>query len=162
MEKMGSSESKLQWIAIVFTAMGLLVSTYYNANILKAARIDNELSSYLKLNEHYNRLLFTLITNDSEIFKKNDNASLKTNKYIIYELIELLATAKSLEHHYQELTTDVSTIWNKRIAFLFSKPAIQHAWKSRKQYAEKIYEAEFIAFIDAILNDKKDSELALD
>lgn len=154
---MNSTQNKLQWFAIACTALGLLTSTYYNAYILKAARMDNELSSYLKLNEHYNRLLFTLLNNDREIFRRRDDASLNSNKYILYELIELLSTVKSLENYYQELDKDVIAVWNRRIEFLLTKPATQHAWQSRKQYAERIYKPEFVEFVDEIIRNQADA-----
>ncbi len=152
---MSSSESKFQWIAISLTAIGLFSSTYYNSHILKSSRIENELSSYLKLNEQYNKLLFKLINNDSESFKKTDDISLNKNKYVMYELIELFATIKSLEAYHQEIGTDVSGIWNQRLEFLFSKPAIQYAWQLRRKYAEKIYSPTFVKLVEQIIAQNK-------
>jgi|GEM_PF-4290791 len=144
-------ENKLQWIAIALTAVGLISTTHYNFHILKATRFETELSYYLNLNERYHKLLFTLITNDSEIFKKNDNASLNNNKYIIYELFELFATVKSLEGYSQELDQDINSIWQKRIHFLFSKPAIQTAWQGHENYAYEIYKPEFVEYIHRVI-----------
>jgi len=144
-------ENKLQWIAIGLTALGLITTTHYNVRILKATRFETELSYYLNLNERYHKLLFTLINNDPEVFKKNDDKSLENNKYIIYELFELFATVKSLEGYYQELDQDISSIWKKRVDFLFSKPAVRQAWLTHVSDAQEIYKPEFVEYIHRIL-----------
>lgn len=148
---MSTNEDKFQWIAITFTALGLLFSSYYDAQTVKASRIDSELSSYLQLNEQYNKLLFTLINNDSQVFKKVDDLSLENNKYLIYELFELFATVKTFEIHYQELEADVKFIWERRLEFLFSKPAIQYVWQRSYKYTHKIYKPEFIKYVDDLI-----------
>lgn len=151
------TEVKLQWIAIACMAIGLITSVYYHAQILKAERIESELSSYLHLNDKYHSLLFKLIDNDSEAFKKADDSSLQKNKYIMYELIELFYTIDSLEAYFKELDKDVWPCWKRRLEFLCSKPAIQHAWQSRRHYAERIYEPEFVQRVESIMARNKPS-----
>ncbi len=145
------SENILQWIAIGLTALGLITTTHYNVRILEATRFETELSYYLNLNERYHKLLFTLVNNDPEIFKKDDDLSLDNNKYIIYELFELFATVKSLEGYYKELDKDISSIWQKRVDFLFSKPAVRHAWQTHETDAQAIYKPEFVNYIHNVL-----------
>jgi hypothetical protein len=145
------TEIKLQWIAIACMALGLIASIYFHASILKAERIENELSSYLHLNDKYHSLLFKLIDNDPEVFQKKDNASLQKNKYIIYELFELFSTIESVEVYFSQLNEDVWPCWKRRLKFLLSKPAVQHAWASRRHYAEHIYEPEFVAHVEKVL-----------
>lgn len=146
-----SKEIKLQWIAIACMAIGLVTSIYYHAKILKAERIESELTSYLHLNDRYHNLLFTLIQNDSEVFKKNETALLQKNKYIMYELFELFATVKSVEGYFEELDQDVWPCWERRMEFLFSKPAIRHAWQSHLKYAGKIYKPEFLHLVENMI-----------
>jgi len=146
-----SSSLKLQWIAIGCMAFGLITSTYYHVHTLKAERIESELTSYLHLNDRYHKLLFTLLENDPEIFQKNDDLYLQKNKYIIYELFELLSMVDSLKPYFLELRADVWPCWEKRMEFLFSKPAVQHAWASHAKYAERIYKPEFIAHVESML-----------
>lgn len=153
-QKIQLPENKLQWIAIGLTAFGLITTTHYNVRILKATRFETEIAYYLNLNERYHKLLFTLLHNDPEVFKKSDDQSLETNKYIIYELFELLATVKSLENYYEELGQDLSNIWQRRVDFLFSKPAVQHAWQIHEAYAQEIYKPEFVSYIQGVIAQK--------
>jgi len=146
-----TSEATLQWIAIACTALGLVISTYYNAYTLKAERVDGELTSYLHLNDRYHKLLFTLMDHDSGIFKKQDDFDLQKNKYIIYELFELFATIDSLEHYFTELDKDVWPCWKRRMEFLFSKPAIRHAWQCHAVYADQIYKPEFVKRVESVI-----------
>ncbi len=146
-----SSERRLQWIAIGCMAIGLITSTYYHVHTLKAERIESELSSYLHLNDRYHKLLFSLLENDSEIFKKTDNPSLQKNKYIIYELFEIFATVDSLKGYFSELEKDVWPCWKRRMEFLFSKPAIQYCWQSHASYAGKIYKPEFVKHVERVI-----------
>jgi hypothetical protein len=150
-----TSGSKLQWIAIGCMALGLIISTYYHIHTLKAERIESELSSYLHLNDRYHKLVFTLLENDPKIFQKNDDLSLQQNKYIIYELFELFATIDSLEHYFTELDKDVWPCWKRRMEFLFSKPAIRHAWQSHANYAGKIYKPEFLMRVESAIAQEK-------
>ncbi len=145
------TEMKLQWIAIACMAIGLVTSIYFHANILKAERIENELSSYLHLNDKYHSLLFKLICDDSEVFKKTDDLSLQKNKYLMYELFELFSTIDSLEGYFKELDKDVWPSWKRRMEFLLSKPAVQYAWQSHRNYAERIYEPHFVEHIESII-----------
>ncbi len=109
------TEIKLQWIAIACMALGLVASIYFHANILKEERIENELSSYLHLNDKYHSLLFKLIDNDPEVFQKKDNASLQKNRYIIYELFELFSTIESVQVYFHQLDKDVVAVLEKKI-----------------------------------------------
>lgn len=145
------TEIRIQWIAIACMAIGLLTSIYYHGQLLRAERIKSELSSYLHLNDRYHHLLFALIQNDSEVFQKEDEASLKSNKYIMYELFELLASVQSIEKYFKELDKDVWPCWQQRTEFLFSKPAIRYAWQSHLRYAGKIYKPEFIEQIENVI-----------
>ncbi len=154
------TEIKLQWVAIGCMALGLMASIYFHSNILKAERIENELSSYLHLNDKYHSLLFKLIDNDREVFQKTDNASLQKNKYIIYELFELFSTINSVERYFQELDKDVWPCWKRRMEFLLSKPAVQYAWQSRRRYAEQIYDPAFVRHIESIIAANPSSETA--
>lgn len=146
------SENKLQWIAIAITATGLIITSYYNMKTLGQARLDSELTTYLQLNDRYNKLIFKLVCNDSEVFKHTDTEALKKNKYIIYEMFDLFSTIKSLETYYSELNKDVWPIWEKRIEFFFSKPAVRYAWQVRMQYANAIYTNDFVEYIDELLS----------
>ncbi len=145
------SENILQWVAIGLTALGLFTTTHYNVRILEATRFETELSYYLNLNERYHKLLFTLVNNDPEVFKKSDDLSLEHNKYIIYELFELFATVKSLEGYYKELDKDLTSIWQKRADFLFSKPAVRHAWQCHETDAQAIYKPEFVEYVHSVI-----------
>jgi hypothetical protein len=145
------TEIKLQWIAIACMAIGLLTSVYFHANILKAERIENELSSYLHLNDKYHSLLFQLIYDDSEVFKKTDDVSLQKNKYVMYQLFELFSTIDSLEGYFKELDKDVWPCWKRRMEFLLSKPAVRYAWQSHRNYAQRIYEPEFVKHIESMI-----------
>lgn len=145
------TEIKLQWIAIFCMAIGLVTSIYYHAHTIKADRITSEISSYLHFNDRYNKLLFNLVQNDSEVFKQASNDSLKENKYIIYELFELFATIDLFQDYFTELDKDIWPIWKKRMEFLLSKPAVRYAWKSNRNYAEKIYTTEFMEHIEHII-----------
>lgn len=152
------TELRLQWIAIVCMAIGLIVSIYHHSHMIKAERIKSELTSYLHLNDRYNQLVFSLIQNDSEVFKKTDDLSLQKNKYVLYELFELLATVESLKGYFKELDKDTWPIWNRRMEFLFSKPAINFAWQQHQRYAKEIYRPEFIRLVDNVIaqNDIQD------
>lgn len=142
-------EIKLQWIAIICMAIGLITSIYYHSKTLKAERIESEVNAFIHLNDRYQKLLFTLIHNDSEIFKRTDQESLQKNKYVIYELFELLATVYSLEGYFKELDKNIWASWKKRTEFLFTKPAIRYAWQSHAAYAEKIYRPEFVKLVES-------------
>ena len=146
-----ASDSKMQWIAIIFTALGLVISTYYHAFGLKTDRIDGELTTHLHLNDRYHRLLFTLMDHDSGIFKDHDKHELHKNKYIIYEMFELFATVDSLETYFTELGKDVWPCWKRRMEFLFSKPAIRSAWQTHAVYADQIYRPEFVERVESVL-----------
>ncbi len=145
------TEIKLQWIAIICMAIGLITSIYYHANTLKAEHIESEINSYLHLNDRYHKLLFTLLQNDSDVFKKTDLHSMRKNKYIIYELFELFATVDLLENHFNELDQEVRPCWKKRMEFIFSKPSIRQAWQSHLDYAGKIYKPGFIQHVEEII-----------
>lgn len=147
----------MQWIAITITAAGVMCSAYYNSETLRSARIENELSSYLNLNERYQKLIFSLISGDADIFQIVDFKDLHEKKYIIYELLELFSTVKALEGYYLDLDKNIWPIWDERIKFLFSKPAVQSVWKHRRIYAEKIYKAEFIQYVEQVFASKSDS-----
>lgn len=145
------TEIRLQWVAIFCMAIGLLASIYFHVNILKAERTESELASYLHLNDRYHSLLFTLIHNDEDVFKKTADSSLQKNKFIMYELFELFSTVDALERYCKELDKDIWPCWRKRMEFLFSKPAILYAWHSHLKYAQHIYRQEFVAHIEAII-----------
>ena len=81
-----------------------MTSVYYHANTLKAERVESEINAYLHLNDRYHDLLFTLIHNDPEVFKKVDPESMRKNKYLIYELFELFATVDLLASHFSVST----------------------------------------------------------
>lgn len=149
-----TSDTKLQWIAIACMAIGLLTSVYYHSHILKAERLESELSSYLHLNDRYHQLLFTLIQNDHEIFSKTGDISLQKNKYIIYELFELFSTVDMLESYFSELDQDVWPIWKRRMEFLFSKPAIKYAWESHLRYADQIYKPAFMKHVETLIAER--------
>ena len=156
---MPMSENKLQWIAIAMTAVGLGASAFYSTQALRVARLESELATFLQLNDRYNKLLFTLIQNDSEVFKKTDDATLKDNKYLIYEIFELFSTIKGLEGYFSELDKDVWPIWEKRTQFFFSKPAIRYAWHLHMNYAEAIYKKEFVTYIEEVISESKSNSL---
>ena len=145
------TEIKLQWIAIICMAAGLITSIYYHANTLKAEHIESEIHSHLHLNDRYHKILFTLLQNDSEVFKKTDHDSMHRNKYLMYELFELFATVDLLKRHFNELGQEIQSCWVKRMEFVFSKPSIQHAWKSHLSYAGKIYKPEFIESVEKVV-----------
>ena len=67
-----TTDSKLQWIAIGCMALGLITSVYYHSQILKAERVESELTSYLHLNDRYHKLLFTLIQNEPDVFQQTN------------------------------------------------------------------------------------------
>jgi hypothetical protein len=146
------TEIRLQWIAIICMAAGLITSIYYHANTLKAEHIESEINSHLHLNDRYHKILFTLLQNDSEVFQKTDPDSMHKNKYLMYELFELFATVDLLKNHFNELGQEVRSCWNKRVEFLFSKPSIRYAWESHLSYAEKIYKPEFIQHVKEVLD----------
>jgi hypothetical protein len=145
------SESKMSWIGIIFTSIGLVTTVYYHDHILKATRVESELKSYLHLNQRYHQLLFTLINNDSEVFKKYDDGSLKENKYIIYELLDVIAMVKTLENYYTQVVPEIKSDWDRKIDFLLSKPAVQFAWGKRMKYGSKVFNPNFITYVDNII-----------
>ncbi|MBS0615397.1 MAG: hypothetical protein JSR58_02440 [Verrucomicrobia bacterium] len=140
----------LQWVAITFTAIGLLATIHFHMHSLQTARIENELFSYLHLNDRYHKLIFTLLEKDANVFQKTDDAYLNENKFLMYELFELFSTADSLKSHFQELNT-LWPHWQKRMEFLFSKPAIQCAWKKHQKSAPQIYDEKFITQVNGII-----------
>lgn len=148
-----NTETKLQWIAIACMAFGLMISAYFHSTTLKAERIKSELSSYLHLNDRYHTLLFNLIQNDPDVFHKTSQETLQKNKYVMYELFELFETIDMLEHYFKELDKDVWPYWKRRIEFLFSKPAIRYAWAIHFRDAEKIYNPQFMQFVENIIED---------
>lgn len=145
------TEIRLQWIAIVCMAIGLVTSIYFHAHILKAERIDSEVTSYMHLNDKYHTLLFSLIHNDPDVFRKTGDESLHQNKYIMYELFELFFAINSLEKYFKTINKDVWRSWKKREEFLFSKPAIRYAWQSHLNYAKDIYEPAFVEHIQMVI-----------
>lgn len=145
------TEIRLQWIAIICMAIGLVTSIYYHANTLRAEHIESEINSYLHLNDRYHKLLFALLQNDSEVFQKTDPDSMRENKYLMYELFELLATVDLLKNHFNELAQEVQPCWKRRMEFIFSKPSVRHAWKSHLSYAEKIYKSDFVEHIEQVI-----------
>ncbi|MBM3201397.1 MAG: hypothetical protein FJZ56_03195 [Chlamydiae bacterium] len=148
----GKLEIRLQSIATICMALGLVISIYYNSHILKSERIETELATHLHLTDRYHKLLFTLIQNDSAVFEQSEDAFLQSNKYLIYEFFELLATVNSLQPYFEETAKDVWPTWKKRMEFLFSKPAIRKAWYAQRHYADHIYKSEFISDVDKILS----------
>jgi hypothetical protein len=146
------TEIRLQWIAIICMAIGLITSIYYHANTLKAEHIESEINSYLHLNDRYHKLLFTLLQNDSKVFQKTDPDSMDQNKYLIYELFELFATVDLLESHFNELGQEIQPYWKRRMEFVFSKPAIRLAWQSHRSYATKIYKSEFVQLVEGVIS----------
>ncbi|MCE5293697.1 MAG: hypothetical protein LLF94_03675 [Chlamydiales bacterium] len=142
---MNSSESRLAWLGIIFTSLGLIISVYYNHNSLQAARMESELKSYLTLNERYHQLMFSLVNKGEGVFFKEDD---KENKYCIYELFDLISTVKIVESHFTSIPS-IKADWDRKIAFFLSKPAVKHAWRARSEYATKIYSPSFINYIDA-------------
>ncbi len=153
------TEMRLQWIAIMFMAIGLIISIHHHSQLIKAERIKSELTSYLHLDDRYHKLIFTLLQNDPDVFQKNDDLSLQKNKYLLYELFELFATVETLKSYFQELNEDTWPIWNKRIEFLFSKPAVNYAWEERQRYADKIYSPEFLKHIENIIAERPSEDL---
>ncbi len=145
------TEIRLQWIAIVCMAIGLITSIYYHAHTLKAEHIESEINSYLHLNDRYQKLLFTLIQNHPAVFKKPDADSMYKNKYLMYELFELFATVDLLDSHFNELGQEVRSCWEKRMEFVFSKPSIRHAWQSHLAYAGKIYRPNFVQHVERVV-----------
>jgi quinol monooxygenase YgiN len=142
------TELKLQWIAIFIMAIGLMTSIYYHANTIKDDRIKAEMQSHLHLNNLYNKLLFTLIQNDSEVFKQVDDPSLQENKYIIYEMFEVFATVDAFKEHFAEMHKDILPIWQRRMDFFLSKPAVRYAWESHRSYAKHIYHPGFLQYVE--------------
>lgn len=145
------TEIRLQWIAIICMAIGLITSIYYHARTLQAEHVENEVKSYLHLNDRYHKLLFALLENDHEVFQKTDLESMQKNKFLMYELFELLATVDLLKSHFNELRREIHPCWHRRIEFVFSKAAVQHAWQSHLSYASKIYKPEFIQYIQEVI-----------
>ena len=156
------TEIRLQWIAILCMAIGLITSIYYHARTLQAEHVESEVNSYLHLNDRYHKLLFTLLQNDAEAFQKTDPDSMRKNKYLMYELFELLATVDLLKNHFNELSQEIHPCWQRRIEFIFSKPAIQHAWQSHLSYAKRIYKAEFILCIERAITDTSRLDVSQD
>ena len=150
-------EVRLQWIAIVCMAIGLISSIYYQALTLKSERIESEINAYLHLNDRYYNLLFTLINNDPEIFRRTDSESILKNKYIMYELFELFATVDLLESHFDELGEEVTPGWKRRMEFIFSKPSVRHVWQNHLSYAGKIYNAQFIEHVTKVIASSSDA-----
>jgi hypothetical protein len=152
---MQMSESKMSWIGIIFTSIGLITTVYYHDHILKATRMESEMKSYLLLNQRYHELLFTLIHNDSEVFQKVDDQSLKENKYIIYELLNLISTVKTMESCFNEVAPEIKADWERKTNFLLTKPAVQFAWEKRIRYADKIFNPNFISFVENVIEHNK-------
>ncbi len=132
-------------------AIGLITSIYYHAYTLQAEHVESEINSYLHLNDRYHKLLFSLLQNDAEVFQKTDPESMRKNKYLMYELFELLATVDLLKGHFNELAQVIHPCWQRRMEFIFSKPAIQHAWESHLGYAGKIYKPEFVQHVEKVI-----------
>ncbi len=145
------TEIKMQWLAIICMAIGLITSIYYHARTLQAEHVESEVNSYLHLNDRYHKLLFTMLQNDPEFFQKTDPESMRKNKYLMYELFELLATVDLLKGHFNELNREIEPCWQRRMEFVFSKIAIQHAWQSHMSYASNIYRSEFIQCIQKVI-----------
>lgn len=154
------SETKMSWIGIIFTSIGLLTTVYYHDHILKATRVESEMKSYLHLNQRYHQLLFALIHNDSEVFKKHDDAGLKENKYIIYELLDVISMVKTLEKYHTQVAPEIKFDWERKIDFLLSKPAIQFAWEKRMKYGDKVFNPSFITYVEKIIATHQDAEKA--
>ena len=76
---------------------------------------------------------------------------MRKNKYLMYELFELLATVDLLKGHFNELNREIEPCWQRRMEFVFSKIAIQHAWQSHMSYASNIYRSEFIQCIQKVI-----------
>lgn len=142
------TENQWQWVAIVVTITSLISTSYFNHKNLQAARIDSELISYLNLSERYQRLMFELIKNDHNVFQKTNDDALRENKYLIYEVMDLFSIVHALDKSHKEVGQDFWPTWCKRMQMFFKKPAVQHAWKTRRTYAEDIYPSEFVEYID--------------
>ena len=149
---MSTSESKLAWLGIIFTSLGLLASVYYNDHNLRATRMESEMNSYLNLNQRYHQLMFSLVHKGQGVFfRTSDDEQHKESKYIIYEMFDLISTVKTLERHFTEAIPDIKADWDRKINFFLSKPAVQHAWKTRVEYANKIYSPTFIAYVEQVM-----------
>ena len=142
---MQNTETKLTWLGILFTMVGLVTTIYYNAHTLKVTRMESEMSCYLHLNDRYHQLMHTLIHNKT--FRHTTAEDLGDEKYILYELFDLFATIKTMESYFTEIAPQLRADWQRKIDFLFSKPAVQAAWKARRDYSDKIYDPAFIAYV---------------
>ncbi len=140
----------MAWLGIIFTMIGLITSVYYNGHILKVTRMENELNSYLNLNQRYHQLVYSLVHNKT--FRHTSEETLGDDKYVIYELFDLIATWKTMEDYFDDTSPNLKADWERKIHFLFSKPAVQAAWKMRHEYVNKIYSPEFVTYIDNIYN----------
>lgn len=93
--------------------------------------------------------MFTLVHQGQGVFfNMSDDEQSKESKYIIYEMFDLISTVKTLEKHFTTAIPDIKSDWKRKIDFFFSKPAVQHAWKTRIGYASKIYSEKFIAYVE--------------
>ena len=139
----------MTWVGIIFTSLGLITSVYYHDHILKATRLESEMNSYLNLNQRYHQLLFSLVHNQA--FRNTGGEIVKDDKYVIYELFDLISTVKTLENYFTEAAPDIKADWERKIDFLLSKRAVQQAWKERAEYIDKIYNASFITYVEQVI-----------
>lgn len=146
------TESKMAWIGIIFTMLGLVTSVYYNGHILKMTRMENEMNCYLDLNQRYHQLVYKLVHNKT--FRHTSSDDLGDDKYVIYELFDLIATVKTMENYFSETAPQLKADWERKIDFLLTKPAVKAAWKTQSAYMNDIYSPDFIAYIDGTIHAK--------
>lgn len=139
------SETRAAWLGILFTMAGLVTSIYYSGHILKVTRMENEMNCYLNLNQRYHKLVYTLVHNKT--FRHTTSEELGDDKYVIYEIFDLIATVKTMET-YAEMAPELRADWERKIDFLLSKPAVQAAWKTQIPYINNIYSPDFINYIE--------------
>ena len=137
----------MAWLGIIFTMIGLVTSVYYNAHTLKVTRMESEMSCYLNLNQRYHELVYQLVHNKT--FRHTSGDQLGDEKYLMYELFDLVATIKTMEAYFIETAPELRADWERKIDFLFAKPAVKAAWAARSEYTDKIYDPSFIAYIES-------------
>ena len=148
---MKTSEYKLAWLGIIFTSLGLVASVYYNDRMLRATHLESEMNAFLNLNQRYHQLLFSLIHKGPGVFIDCDEDHFRESRHTMYELFDLISTVKTLENYFTEAAPAIKDDWDRKIEFFLSKPAVRYAWKRRSEYVNRIYNADFIDYVEQIM-----------
>ena len=148
---MKNSELKMAWLGIIFTSLGLVASVYYNDRMLRATRLEGEMNAFLNLNQRYHQLLFSLIHKGPGVFIDCDEDHFRESRHTMYELFDLISTVKTLENYFTEAAPTIKADWDRKIEFFLSKPAVRYAWKKRSDYVNRIYNTDFIDYVEQIM-----------